>query len=186
MYLTQITRDFPFWPDVEALALEAFPPEEYLPPEKLVDMARADSFDFWALMDEDRFVGFMVVQIHGRMAYLFFLAIRSELRSLGYGAQALALLRKNYPQYQQVVDLEMQDSGAANAAQRMIRKSFYLRNGYRETGLFLTYLGVNYEVLCMDETFDTAAFKALLATLRVDGFHPVYFHLDTNGTRVEA
>lgn len=186
MYLTQITRDFPFWADAESLALEAFPPEEYLPPAKLVDMARADSFDFWALMDEERFVGFMVVQTHGRMAYLFFLAIHSDLRSHGYGAKALALLRKNYPQYQQVVDLEMQDSSAANANQRKIRKNFYLQNGYRETGLFLTYLGVDYEVLCMDETFEDAAFKALLATLRVDGFHPVYFHLDENGRHIET
>lgn len=186
MYLTQITRDFPFWAEVEALALEAFPPEEYLPPETLVEMACADSFDFWALMDEERFVGFMVVQTHGRMAYLFFLAIRSEFRSHGYGAKALALLRKKYPQYQQVVDLEMQDSGTSNTEQRKIRKSFYLRNGYRETGLFLTYRGVDYEVLCMDTAFDAAAFKALLATLRVEDFHPVYFRLDECGRRVGA
>lgn len=44
-------------------------------PSKLVNMAKADNFDFLALLDENKFVGFMVVQTYEDMAYLFFLAI---------------------------------------------------------------------------------------------------------------
>lgn len=60
--------------------------------------------------------------------------------------------------------------------ERKRRKAFYLRNGYRETGLFLSYLGVDYEVMCMDEGFDEAELKALMASIQLQGFHPVYFH----------
>lgn len=50
-----------------------------------------------------------------------------------------------------------------------------LRNVYRETGLFLSYLGVDYEVFCMGEHFDTDTFKAMMKTIRVEGVDPRYF-----------
>ena len=58
----KITRDSPYWKKINALALKTFPPKEYLKPNKLVDMAEEDNFDFWAQLDEDIFVGFMEVQ----------------------------------------------------------------------------------------------------------------------------
>lgn len=186
MKLIGITENGPFWSEVSALALEAFPPEEYLSPEKLVAMAREETFDFWALTEGDAFLGFMVVMTGYGMAYLFFLAIQAEFRAKGYGGQALTLLRETYPRMRQVVDLEMQDAAAENHGQRARRKQFYLCGGYKETGLFLSYLGVDYEVLCQDECLDTEAFKKLLATLRVEGFRPRYFRQDADGTRIEA
>ena len=53
---------------------------------------------------------------------------------------------------QQVVDFEMPDEAAANNAQRKRRRRFYLQNGHRPTGHFLSYLGVDYEIFCMEET----------------------------------
>lgn len=176
MKLEAITAGSRFLPQVEHLALEAFPPEEYLPPKKLIDMAAEENFDFWALTEDDRFVGFMVVKIYRRMAYLFFLAIDPGCRGQGFGGKALAALRKHYPGHVQTVDFEMVDPHAANAAQRERRRAFYLRNGYRETGLFLRYLGVDYEVFCMGETFDEMLFRDMMDSMKqsIDGFDPVY------------
>ena len=106
----------------------------------------ADNFDFFALTDGDAFVGFMVVQTHKDLAYLFFLAIDPSCRAKGYGSRAVETLRALYPGKTQVVDFEMLDSEAPNNEQRIKRRQFYLRNGYKETGLFLSYLGVDYEV----------------------------------------
>ena len=175
LQLQTVTQSGPFWAEVNRLAREAFPPEEYLAPSTLVEMAKADNFDFWALTDAGSFVGFMVVQTYEDLAYLFFLAIDSGARSKGYGSRAIETLKKASPGKQQVVDFEMIDPTAPNAAQREKRRAFYIRNGHRETGLFLTYLGVDYEVLCMEDAFDAAKFKAMMATLRVEGFHPLYF-----------
>lgn len=160
---------------VERLAREAFPPEEYLPPRKLIEMAASENFDFWAMTDGGEFVGFMVVMVYESLAYLFFLAIELELRGKGYGGRALETLRAAYPEKQPVVDFEMPDKCAPNRAQRERRRAFYLRNGYRETGLFLSYLGVDYEVFGMTEDFDAACFKRMMKTLKIDGFHPKYF-----------
>lgn len=152
-----------------------FPPEEYLAPSKLVKMACADNFDFLALLCEDTFVGFMVVQTYENLAYLFFLAIDAKSQGKGYGSRAIKTLQAEYPDKTHTVDFEMLDDTAPNKAQREKRRSFYLRNGYQETGLFLSYLGVNYEVFCMGNHFDTDTFKAMMKTIPVEGFKPRYF-----------
>ena len=69
----------------------------------------------------------------------------------------------------------MLDTTSDNYPQRVKRREFYLRNGYKETGLFLSYLGVDYEVFCMDDAFDEAEFKSMMKTIQVDGFNPQYF-----------
>lgn len=170
-----ITKDSRFWNEINALAKEAFPREEYLEPAKLTEMAKADNFDFLALKDGEAFVGFMVVLTYESLAYLFFLAIDKSCRSKGYGSCAIETLKEEYPDKKQVVDFEMLDDSADNRLQREKRRSFYLRNGYKETGLFLSYLGVDYEVFCMDDDFDPEVFKAMMKTIQVEGFRPKYF-----------
>lgn len=171
----QITINHRFWKEINALAKEAFPIEEYLAPETLVEMAEAEQFDFLALTEQEAFIGFMVVQTYKNLSYLFFLAIMPEFRSKGYGSRAIAALKELYADKKQVVDFEMIDETSNNNAQRIKRKEFYLRNGYRETGLFLSYLGVSYEVMCMDSAFDVGEFQELMQTIQVEGFHPKYF-----------
>ena len=171
-YITEHNR---FWREINNLAKEAFQPEEYLAPIELVRMSKANNFDFLLLTDDEQFVGFMVVQTHRNLAYLFFLAIDSSCRSKGYGSYAIEALKEAYPEKKQVVDFEMLDEKADNYEQRKKRRNFYLRNGYKETGLFLSYLGVDYEVFCMEDDFDVEEFKELMTTIQVEGFNPKYF-----------
>lgn len=171
----RISKESRFWQQVNSLAKEAFPSEEYLAPETLVEMSLADNFDFFALTDSDAFIGFMVVQTHKDLAYLFFLAIAPSCRAKGYGSRAVETLRALYPGKTQVVDFEMPDSAVLNNEQRIKRRQFYLKNGYKETGLFLSYLGVDYEVFCMGDGFEPQEFKDMMREIRVDGFEPEYF-----------
>lgn len=171
----QITENNPFWQRINALAKEAFPPEEYIEPSKLVKMAKSDNFDFLALSDNGEFVGFTVVYTYDDIAYLFFLAIDKTLRSHGYGSLAIKTLKEIYPNKTHVVDFEMPDDTADNCIQRKKRRDFYLRNGYKETGWFLSYLGVDYEIFCMNDIFNIDKFKSMMKTIQIDGFNPVYF-----------
>lgn len=157
------------------LAKETFPPEEYLVPAELVKMAQSDNFDFLALLDGESFVGFMVVMLYENMAYLFFLAIDESCRGKGYGSRAIETLKAKYLDKIHTVDFEMLDNSAPNKEQREKRRSFYLRNGYRETGLFLSYLGVDYEVFCIGDCFDIITFKNMMKTIQVENFNPRYF-----------
>ena len=107
-------------------------------------MAEEDNFDFWALLDEDIFVGLMVVQTFKTLSYLFFLAFDSLYRSIGYGSRAIETLKALYKGKKQVVAFELSDKEALNNTQRIRRRQFYLKNGYKETGLFLSYKSVDY------------------------------------------
>lgn len=73
------------------------------------------------------------------------------------------------------IDFEMSDDAAINREQREKRRSFYLQNGYREMGFFLSYLGVDYEFFCMEDNFEIDNFKAMMKTIKADGFSPRYF-----------
>ncbi len=172
--LRVVTPALQDYDQIKRLAKEAFPPEEYLAPEELLEMARLGQVEFLAIYDEKRFVGFTVVALYENLCYLFFLAIDRSLRSHGYGGKTLRLLEQRYPGRQQVVDFERIDPAAGNNAQRITRKAFYQRNGYRETGRFLSYLGVEYEILCKEERFDFDSFKRMMSTFRIEGFDPVY------------
>ena len=175
MQAIPITEQYPHLADVEALSLEAFPQAEYLSPARMIAMAAEEGFDFWALEDDGAFTGYMTVMTNRKTAYLFFLAVAPKQRNRGNGSKALRLMKTLYPDLQQVVDLERQDEHAENSAQRRRRRQFYLSNGYRPTRQFLTYMGVDYEVLCTEDDFDAASFRSLLKDIRIEGFHPVYF-----------
>ena len=93
LYMEPVTRQSQYWDEINALAREAFPPEEYLAPSQLVEMTKGN-VDFWALSDQGRFVGFMVILTHQNLVYLFFLAIHPALRSKGYGSRSIQLFKK--------------------------------------------------------------------------------------------
>lgn len=153
----------------DKLNCEAFPPEERIETAKLMRMAGKGELDITALYDGDVFVGFISLVVEAPTAYIFFLAVDKEKRSQGYGSQALSLLSKMYPDYQIVLDLEEVDEAAGNIRQRIIRKKFYLRNGYRETGYFLYYNHMMFEVLCNKARFDYEDFLILLDKLNSFG-----------------
>lgn len=175
MKLRKITTSFPKMKHLNALAREAFPPEEHIPPEELIRMSQEGAMDFWALYDGTKFIGFIVAVTFKTMAYLFFLAIDAFCRSHGYGSKALSLFAEQYPGCTHVVDMEMPEENAPNVEQRIARKKFYLRNGYKETGQYLTYRNTSFEVLCLENHFSIELFKELMGTLPVKNFNPRFF-----------
>lgn len=58
----------------------------------------------------------------------------------------------------------MQDETVPNNEQRIKR------------GLFLSYLGVDYEVFCMGDDFEPQEFKELMKEIQVEEFEPEYFN----------
>lgn len=153
---------------VEAINREAFPPEEYMPVTEQLE----SGLELFALTADGAAVGFLAISAWERSAYLFFLAIRDDCRSKGYGAQALALFRERYSHCQCTVDLEPLDPTADNAEQRIRRRRFYLNNGFAPSGYALAYRGMDFELLCAEPPLDTAAFSCQAEHLQIEGFSP--------------
>lgn len=178
-----IGEDFPEMPRLERLAKEAFPPEEYLAPAVQLRLAREGKLVFLGLFDGSAFVGYLSVIVKHNIAYLYYLAIDPRFRGQGYGSAALALLESRYPGHVLVVDLEMQDPAAANAAQRASRQAFYRRSSYQATGLYVAYLSMELELMAKG-TADPQAMKELLEGLGLPGLKASFFRLGEDGQRI--
>jgi len=159
---------------IEKLAMEAFPPEEYMSPEYMLELSEYDNFHFDALYDADRFVGFMTTVDYKDLAYLFFLAIDPECRGMGLGSRAIQTMKNMYADKYLTVDFEVLDENAPNNEQRKRRKEFYLRNGFKETGHGLSYFGVDYEIMSTGK-FELQTFRDMLMERRPGRKGPEFF-----------
>lgn len=98
---------------------EAFPDEERISSEKLINFCLNLNCDFWGIYD-DEFAGFIVIlpDKELKIAYIWFLAIDSKYRSKGLGTKTLQEINKKYSEFQLVLDLEKIDETAKNIEQR--------------------------------------------------------------------
>ena len=122
----RITENFK---ELEDLNNEAFPKEERVSIERMIDLSQTGISDLYTCV------------------YLFYLAICSSLRSHGYGGRTLKLMDDLY-QRQIVLDMEPLDDQAANYEQRLRRTKFYASHGYRSSGYHLFYWNQTFDLLC--------------------------------------
>lgn len=160
--MKKITPEFRDMELLEEVNREAFPEDERIEIPELLQLAQEERMDTLAVYDGNDFVGFCSLVIEAPMIYVFFLAVDSRKRSMGYGGKIIALLEKTYSEYQIALDLELIDESSPNLSQRKRRKEFYLRNGFCETGYCLQYNGMLFELLVLGETFDKEKFIRLL------------------------
>ena len=113
----------------------------------MIDLSQTGISDLYGVYDGDIFVGFFMTMISDTCVYLFYLAIRSSLRSHGYGGRTLKLMDDLY-QRQIVLDMEPLDDQADNYEQRLRRTKFYASHGYRSSGYHLFYWNQTFDLLC--------------------------------------
>lgn len=171
-----------------AINNEAFPKNERCPLERFFELQKMGlDVDILGFFDNDELLGFFVAMKKGLCAYAWFFAIRNDLRSLGLGTKALSLIFDRYKNYQIVLDFEALDESAPNNKQRIHRKNFYLRNGFKETGYFQYYCETEFEIVCSEIKLDVNSYEFLkteyenlLGELRkaVPMFHPKLYRKD--------
>ena len=150
------------YPQVKALFLEAFPPEERPPFRRLCSRAERGKADFWTLYDGALFVGMAYVLRHRDTAYLFFLAIEASQRGKGYGTQTLEALKKKYADSRLFLALEMLEPKADNYEQRVKRHGFYERCGFRDLPYKLREVGVVYDTMGIGGPVQPEEYKAMI------------------------
>ena len=138
----RITENFK---ELEDLNNEAFPKEERVSIERMIDLSQTGHFpsEIYITINICCFPEY----IQFTCFYLFYLAICSSLRSRGYGGRTLKLMDDLY-QRQIVLDMEPLDDQAANYEQRLRRTKFYASHGYRSSGYHLFYWNQTFDLLC--------------------------------------
>ena len=141
----RITEEFKDLKQIKHLYFTAFPLEERVSMKYLFSDEKWN--DFSACYDGGRFCGFYSALSFGDIVHIIFLAVDDRLRGLGYGSRILSHIEALHAGKRIIVDVEKPSPDAGNNEQRLKRKSFYYRNGYRESGVSYDWRGVSYQIL---------------------------------------
>ena len=161
---SQATAD----PALRALYESAFPREERIPWEDLLCLVEKMPLEFAEYRDGEELLGITIVYPRTRLTWFWYFAVPEEKRGRGIGQHILSALLARYEGRSVVLDMEdPAQPGAPNAAQRRRRRDFYLRNGFRETGIGKTFGPVAMTMMLKGEdTFAMSDYDTLLAELR--------------------
>ena len=131
---------------------KAFPEQEKKPLQIMENLVADNRMEMLAMVDEDEFVGLAInlIDTEQNRALLDYYAIVPEKRSGGYGSKGQEVLLDRFKNQKYIFEIETQDEKAENAEERKRRKAFYLRNGLKETGLFVNAYNTDFEILTPD------------------------------------
>ena len=153
---------------LRALYESAFPREERIPWEDLLRLVEKMPLEFAEYRDGAELLGITIVYPRPRLSWFWYFAVPEEKRGRGIGQRILSALLSRYEGRSAVLDMEdPAQHGAPNAAQRLRRRDFYLRNGFRETGVGKTFGPVAMTMMLKGEdTFAVSDYDTLLSELR--------------------
>jgi hypothetical protein len=140
-----------FMPCIAKLAHEAFPPCELIAPFCVDELSEAE-FEHLVAVDDGQFLGFATVRRWQNLVYLAFLAVNLNIRNSGVGAQILNALTNKFADAIVVAEIENPYENCCDDEKelRKRRLKFYERNGFCESGHFISYCGVCYEIIYFD------------------------------------
>lgn len=171
-----------YW-KVKEVYSRAFPRRERLPITVLILMSCRRKVEFKAFYAGSEFCGFAYLICYGRTTFIFYLAVDERLRSKNYGSQILKWIAGNTTETV-ALDIEAvsETRPAVNEEQRRKRKRFYLRNGYKDTGVIMREYGEIYDVLYYGDVFSKCELERLLQRFSF-GFSRILFKIEERGNR---
>ena len=153
--------------EIRSLYESAFPEEEQIPYEDLLRLVDRMNLDFTAYYKGADFVGFTIVYPRDTFNWFWYFAVREDLRGNGCGQQILSMLIEKYKGCSNILDMESTEQECENREQRRRRSDFYLRNGFRNTGVGKSFEGVDYVILQNgDRVFILQDYEEVLDELR--------------------
>lgn len=132
---------------------EAFPKEERIPIWLLKLLARKSKANFYGIYDNEKFVGLIYNIYYKDIVFIFYLAIDKELRGQGYGSKVLEHIKYKYSKHRIILSIEQVNKNSSNYKQRMKRKEFYVKNGFKDANYTIKERNVIYEMLYYNEKY---------------------------------
>lgn len=152
---------------VRELYESAFPVEEQIPWDDLMRLTVTMPLDFTIYYMDGTMVGLTIVYPRRSFNWFWYFAVPAHLRGRGIGQAILTRLIDRYKSSTNVLDMESPQQACDNAEQRRRRHAFYLRNGFRDTGVGRSFGGIDYTIMIMGEgTFTTDDYDDIIAELR--------------------
>jgi GNAT superfamily N-acetyltransferase len=136
---------------VRALYETAFPKEEQIPWADLMRLMKTMSLDFTIYYEDGNLVGLTIVYPRPQFNWFWYFAVPEELRGRGIGQRILTQLIEKYSGQSNILDMESPEQVCENSEQRKRRHAFYLRNGFRDTGVGKSFKGIDYTIMMISE-----------------------------------
>lgn len=164
--------------EVRNLYEAAFPEDEKLPYPLLRLLAGKKNVHFYGVYEKESFVGMTYLICEKDWVFLFYFAVSEQVRGQGYGTRILRALQRRYQDQKIVLCIEPLDEKSDNYEQRVKRKMFYERSGFRDLNYTIQEAGVEYEMFCWSRNGSSVDKEAYLGLIkRYLGrllFHRVY------------
>lgn len=141
--ITQDTQD----EQIKRLYETAFPENEQIPWKDLVGLISTMKLDFTAYYQDEQLIGFTIVYPRKRFNWFWYFAVRPDLRGQGLGQQIQTMLIEKYKDSSNILDMESPEQICDNQEQRKRRQAFYLRNDFRNTGLYKSYGDIEMTIM---------------------------------------
>jgi GNAT superfamily N-acetyltransferase len=103
--------------------------------------------DFTAYYQDENLIGFTIVYPRKQFNWFWYFAVKPELRGAELGQQILSMLIEKYKDSSNILDMESPEQICDNLEQRKRRQAFYLRNGFRNTGLYKSYGDIEMTIM---------------------------------------
>jgi GNAT superfamily N-acetyltransferase len=160
--ITEVNAD----DDIKLLYESAFPEEEQIPWSDIMELVNRMPLDFTVYYDGVALMGFTIVYPRPSFNWFWYFAVPDELRGKGVGQKILSQLIEKYNDSTNILDMESPEQVCENQAVRRRRHAFYLRNGFRDTGVGRSFKGVDYTIMKMGEgTFTMKDYDEIIAEL---------------------
>lgn len=132
---------------------EAFPQAERKPIPLLRQLSEKGREELWVLRDREtkEKVGLAFFSVYKKMVLFDYFAICKDVRSKGYGGQALQAVREQYAGRRLFGEVEVLDPKADNYEQRRRRMDFYLRNGLHAQELEVKLFQCQFQILHFEQ-----------------------------------
>lgn len=162
---------------VKKLYREAFPINEKMPIFILNKLNKKGMSEFVEIYDDDKFIGMLYNIYYKDIVFILYLAIDDKLRGQGYGSKVLDLIKEKYSENRIILNIEQIDENAVNNEQRIKRKKFYQKNGFKNLDFTVKEGPEIYEMLCYsknDLVVEQLEYEALVKQFLGEFLHKVY------------
>lgn len=154
---------------------EAFPKDEKIPIWLLKLLARKNKANFYGIYDNKKFVGLIYNIYYKDIVFVFYLAIDKQTRGKGYGSKVLELIKQKYSKHRIILSIEQVDKNSNNYEQRIKRKEFYIKNGFKDANYTIRERNIVYEMLYYNES-DKKVYLQEFKDLMKDYFGKILYH----------
>lgn len=131
---------------LKEIYISSFPSYERMPFFRLTNSSKKDKgFELLSIYDNETVIGFFYVILQKDICLILYFAIDEDKRSLGFGSQAITLIKEHFIGKRIFLYIEQIKPKAQNYEQQVKRKDFYVRNNFRPT---------NFQVVLSTEVFE--------------------------------